>query len=159
MVLPTRRILLAVIAAGAGAAACSQPSHLPSTVATSEGVTAYLGIVPSALVRAEHPERVLHPSAPFGEAHIVVALYDAQSGQRIENASVEAVMRGERHRGARRIRLEPMRIENTITYGGFVSLARNDRYHVDIAVSLQGSERPIEMQFLFDVRSLPRAGG
>lgn len=155
---PTRRCAFVVVAGLAlAASACTQPSHQPSAVATREGVTAYLGVVPSALVRAEHPDRVLHPSSPVGDTHIVAALYDAQSGARMENASVEAVIRGERHRGARRIRLEPMRIENTQTYGGFISLARNDRYHVDLLVRTPGAEREIRLEFLFDARSLPAA--
>lgn len=153
-----RRVFFsAAFAALLAAAACAQPSHEPSAAATNEGVSAYLGVVPSAVVRAEHPERVLHPSMPSGDAHIVVALYESVSGARIENAAVEAVIQGERHRARRTIRLEPMRIDGTVTFGGFVSLARNDRYHVDVLVRLPGDEREIRLEFLFDAHSLPSA--
>lgn len=158
MHVPTRRYaLLAGLAAASALAACGQPSHQPSSVETSNGVTAYLGVVPSAIVRAQHPDRVLHPSAPMGDTHIVVALYDAVSGARIENAAVEAVIQGERHRAAHRIRLEPMRIDGTLTYGGFVSLAHNDRYHIDVLIRPASSTQETRIQFLFDAQSLPRS--
>jgi hypothetical protein len=124
----------------------------------SGAVTGYLGVVPSAVVRAEHSESALHPSAPTGDAHLIVALFDAGTGARIQDAAVEAVVRGERHRALRRIRLEPMRINDTVTYGGFVSFARNDRYHVNVIARRPGSEET-QLQFVIDARALPRPGG
>ena len=152
-----RSISSGLFAALLAVGACTQPSHQPSGAATSEGVSAYLGVVPSAVVRAEHLDRILHPSMAAGDTHIVVALYDAASGTRIDNAAVEAVIQGERHRAQRTIRLEPMRIDSTVTFGGFVSLARNDRYHVDVLVRLPDDDREIRLEFLFDARSLPAA--
>lgn len=70
------------------------------------------------------------------------------------SAAVEAVIQGERHRAQRTIRLEPMRINGAATFGGLVSLAQNDRYHVDVLVRLPGNEREIRSQFLFDARGL-----
>ncbi|GIK49831.1 MAG: hypothetical protein BroJett013_25280 [Alphaproteobacteria bacterium] len=152
-----RSVFFAAFAALLAATACAQSSHEPSAVATSEGVSAYLGVVPSAVVRGEHPDQVLHPSMPAGDAHLVVALYDALSGARIESAAVEAVIQGERHRAQRTIRLEPMRVNGAASFGGFVSLARNDRYHVDVLVRLPSDEREIRLEFLFDAQSLPAA--
>jgi hypothetical protein len=140
------------------ASACQKSSHEPILEQSAEGLTAYLGVVPSAVVATHapgHPERKMHPGER-GNAHVLVSIFDG-AGARVEDAAVDAVIRGERHRGGRRVRLRPMRIEGAVTYGAFVNLASNDRYHMDIAIRLGQSQHETRMRFFFDASSLATA--
>lgn len=138
-------------------AACTPPQpHETMFVQTADGVTAYLGVTPSALIAAhppDHAERRMHAGLGTGNAHVMVALFDAETGARIEDAAVEATLRGERHRGARRLRLEPMRIEGALAYGGFTTLAR-DRYHLTIETRRQ-DRQPARLIFVYDAAASP----
>ncbi len=68
-----------------------------------------------------------------------MAVFDVQTGERLENARVSATIGGLGHVGQQTIQLDPMKIENTITYGGFVTLPGNGRY--DIVVEMNIPER------------------
>lgn len=164
---PTRRLRRALsirtIAAAALATAIAACNPAPSEglfVQSADGLTGYLGVAPSAVVAAhppEHAERRMHAAARSGNAHLLVALFDDSSGQRVEDAAVEAIVRGDRHGGARRVRLEPMRVDGALTYGGFTTLAA-ERYHVDVQVRVQGAPRVVHLRFILDAAALPSAG-
>ncbi|CAN7342559.1 hypothetical protein [Rhizobium sp. LjRoot258] len=88
----------------------------------------YLGVLPAAMVRGhpkEHPEASLHDGTPGGahQYHIVVAIFDARSGARIENAEVTAIVSGLGHVGTKPIELQPIAITGTISYGNSRCLA------------------------------------
>lgn len=157
----TRRLAISAMTAWAGlVGACADPPHPTAFQQSADGMTAYFGVVPSELLgfhAPEHPESAMHGSPKKSDFHLVVALYDDASGARIEDAVlVEAVIRGESHRASRRIRLEPMPIENSVTYGGYAALTPIDRYHVSIEIQRPVSDRKTKMKFLFDGRDLPR---
>lgn len=151
-----RRRLIAALLLAALTACAPAPSHETMFVQTADGVTAYLGVAPSALIATHapgHAERRMHTGLGTGNAHVMVALFDAETGARIEDAAVEATLRGERHRGSRRLRLEPMRIEEALAYGGFTTLAR-DRYH--LAIEARRPDRPpARLNFVYDAAALP----
>ncbi len=135
--------------------ACAPP-HETAFVQTADGVTGYLGIAPSAITAAhapEHVERRMHVAMPTGNAHVMIALFDADTGARIEDAAVEATLRGERHGGGHSLRLEPMRIEGALTYGGFANLTR-DRYHLSIEARRQ-DRQTARLNFSYDAAALP----
>jgi hypothetical protein len=159
-VLIRRAWILVAIAFAFPLAACQeQPAEAPF-VQSADGLTGYLGVVPRAIVQVhapEHEERRMHASEPRGGAHLVIAIFDDATGDRVEDAAVEAIVRGDRHRAGRRLRLEPMRIEGALTYGGFISLARNDRYHINIVVRRAGLNRDAYLRYVFDAASLPAA--
>lgn len=150
-----RRFIVALLVATLLACAPPRP-HETMFVQTADGVTAYLGVAPSALIATHapsHAERRMHAGLGEGNAHVMVALFDADTGARIEDAAVEASLRGERHRGARRLRLEPMRIEDALAYGGFTTLAR-DRYH--LTIEARRPDRPAaRLTFIYDAAALP----
>jgi hypothetical protein len=67
--------------------------------ANADGLRAYLGVVPAEIVKghpSKHPEAVMHGGAPEGahEYHIVVAIFDTATGDRISNATVTAKVSG-----------------------------------------------------------------
>jgi hypothetical protein len=152
----TLRALGAALALAALTACAPRAAHVNTFVQSADGITAYLGVAPSALVAAhapEHAERRMHQATSRGNAHVMVALFDAATGDRIENAAVDLILRGERHSGARQLRLEPMRIEGALTYGGFAALGR-DRYHLAIEVRRPNSSTA-RLTFIYDAAALP----
>lgn len=158
--LTRRAATLAALAAASLLVACVDSSHQPTSVQSRDGMSAYLGVVPAAVVLAhapDHPERSMHGSPSANDAHLVVAIYDDATGTRIEDAAIKATIRGERHGAGSHLRLEAMRIEGSVTYGGFVSLPANDRYHVDLSIQRGADGRETQMRFLFDAASLARA--
>ncbi len=154
-----RALILAATALAA--VACAPEPEEASFVQSADGLTGYLGVVPRAVVLDHapgHEERRMHPSQPTGDAHIVVAIFDDATGERVENAAVEAVVRRDGHPGPQRLSLDRMRIEDTITYGGFLSVAPTGLYHVDVAVRRPGSDGETHLRFVFDAEGLPSGG-
>ncbi len=105
---------------------------------TVSGLTVYLGMVPAAIVRghpSRHPEAQAHDGPPRGQHvyHVVVAIFDATSGARVEDAKVSARVSSLGLAGPRRP-LEAMRIADTITYGNYFNLPGKGLYHIDVEI-------------------------
>lgn len=120
-------------------------------VKTASGLMMYLGVVPAATVSGHaksHPEANMHSGVPSGshDMHIVVAVFDKASGERIADAPVKAYI-SETGGLQRTVRLEPMTVAGALTYGGFTSSLRGIRYQTGIEVArplhMQGSGSPI----------------
>ncbi|WP_440657712.1 iron transporter [Ensifer adhaerens] len=134
-------------------------SHASATTADEnyrvvDDLAVYLGILPAAMVRGhpkEHPETSMHDGATSGahQYHIVVAIFDARTGARIENAGVKATVSGLGHVGTKTIELQPMAIAETITYGNFVTLLGTDRYDIQLQISVPGREHPVRVGFAY----------
>ncbi len=121
---------------------------------TVEGVLAYLGVLPAAIVRGHpesHGEGSMHGGAPEGRHryHLVVAIFDAQSGKRIESAQVSVKIMGLGHEGATRLDLDPMAIANSITWGTYVNLPGSDVYDLTFEVKLPGRTATITFPFRY----------
>jgi hypothetical protein len=121
---------------------------------TAGGMAAYLGVVPAELVKGPGPhsaEKPMHGRIPKGqhEYHIVVAIFDARTGARISDATVSAKISGLGLSGDRKV-LEPMKIADTVTYGGFFNLTR-DIYTIRLTVQRPGAQ-PISLDFRYDHR-------
>jgi len=122
---------------------------------TADGLAVYLGIVPAAVVRghpANHVEGSMHggTSAGWHEQHVVVAVFDAESGVRIDDASVVMTVSGLGHIGTKQVALEPMTIAGTVTYGGFVDFAGSDRYDIVVDINVPGRQRQARVNFTND---------
>jgi hypothetical protein len=105
---------------------------------TAGGVTVYLGVVPAAVIRAHpgvHVEPGAHGGAPAGrhEYHVLVALFDAATGARIEDAKVTAQVSEIGFVGQRRT-MEPMKIAGTVTYGNYFGLPSKGPYRIGVEV-------------------------
>lgn len=120
-----------------------------------DGLAVYLGLVPAAVVRGHpttHSESTMHGGAGTGrhQQHIVVAVFNAQTGARVEHARVSATIGGLGHVGQQTVELDPMTIESTVTYGGFVTLPGNDRYQIAVAIIVPRRSRPVSVTFSID---------
>lgn len=153
--LPGRRSMLVAIAAlVCESLLLTAPARSAGGYETADGLAVYLGVVPAALVRG-HPQNgdgAMHggPSGGRHEQHIVVAIFDAESGERVEYASVAVSISGLGHVGHRRIALEPMTIAGTVTYGEFVNFPGRDRYEIVVEADVPGRQSPVRVTFSSD---------
>jgi hypothetical protein len=116
----------------------------------AQGLGVYLGILPAGMVKG--PKAIMHGGAPRGqhEYHIIIAVFDAATSERVENAKVTATVSGLGHVGQNTLELEPMAIAGTVTYGGFVDLRGNDRYDIAVDISVPGRNAPVRVSFTYE---------
>lgn len=95
-----------------------------------------------------HPEAAMHGGVPRGQHqfHLLVALFDAGSGERITGAQVEAEVAEIGFTGTRR-RLEPMAIAGTETYGGYFELDGDNPFRIALEIRRPDAERVIRAEF------------
>jgi hypothetical protein len=116
----------------------------------AQGLGIYLGVLPAGMVRG--PDASMHGGVPGGahEYHIIVAVFDAATSGRVENAKVVATVSGLGHVGENSFNLDPMAIAGTVTYGGFVNLPSNDRYGIAVEISVPGRDAPVRVDFIYE---------
>lgn len=115
----------------------------------ADGVSVYFAIVPAEMVRGhprEHPEGEMHGGVPEGENHIMVALFDDKTGERITRAEVTARVRGGRAASIEK-RLESMTIAGSLTYGNYFYMGGSGPYQVELHIYAPGRNKPISMRF------------
>lgn len=149
-----RRLAVALLAGVLLVPGGSASASVEESYRTRDGVAAYLGVLPAQAVRGHrpgHPERQMHGGPPGGphDYHLVVALFDAATGARIGDAQVRAAVSGLGHVGKTWIRLDPMTIADTVTYGGYVTLPGRDRYVIEIEVVRVGQANPGRLEFVY----------
>ena len=124
--------------------------------AVRDGLVIYHAIIPAAQIRLyprHSPEARMHGGVPKGRDvhHLMVALFDAKTYERIEDARV-AVTVAEAGLAGKRRRLEPFVANGALTYCNYVRMARRTDYQVRIAVSRPGAEGPTPLAFAFRPR-------
>lgn len=118
------------------------------------GVEAYIGVVPAEITKghkATQPEGPMHGGVPRGSNryHLVAALFDATSGERITNAAVSAQVSRIGVAGPKTT-LDPMTIAGTITYGGYFELPDPSLYSIVLTIIRPGVSQPITLKFAYD---------
>jgi hypothetical protein len=117
---------------------------------TVDGITVHLGVIPAQIVQGhpkEHAESSMHESErKAGQTHIVVAVFDAKTNQRIVNAKVSARV-GQIGLAPEYKDLERMQIAGTISYGNFFRMRANTRHTIRISVTPGGSGHTVEATF------------
>ena len=120
--------------------------------ARSGDLVAYVGIVPAAVSRdrmaadaaPQHPA----PTATADSHHLVVALFDATSGARIEQAEVIATHLAPRRQPVRRV-LSPMRTGDVISFGGEFEISKGSGHLFEIEARRPG-RKPARFSFGYD---------
>ncbi len=111
-----------------------------------DGMSVYLGVIPSKLIKED--EKNMHGGAKGDDSyHILVALFDAESGERIGDARVKATVSSVGMRGAEKS-LQPMSGE-LLSYGNYFTLDRGGRYDIEVEILRKGAEKPIVVDFDF----------
>lgn len=118
----------------------------------SGDVVAYVGIMPAAVARArmvtdassEHPAL----EGTVDSHHLVVALFDATSGARIERATVVATHTPPRSSPVQRT-LFPMRTGEVVSFGGEFEISRGPGHVFEIEARRPGHP-PVRFTFGYD---------
>lgn len=121
----------------------------PENFQVVDGVAIYLGVMPAQIIQghpSEHLEARMHGGVPTHGYHVVVALFDNATGQRIENAQVAGSVM-EIGLGREQKMLEPMHIADVVTYGNFFDMPGNDIYHIKVQIRRPGRKDVVEAQF------------
>jgi hypothetical protein len=120
------------------------------------GLSVYLGVLPATMVQGHpkgHAEEAMHGGIPRGPHayHVIVAIFDAETGERVEDAAVEARVSPVGLSGITR-RLEPMEIADTITYGNYFSLPSSDVYRITVTITRRAGVPPVTVEFDYEHR-------
>ena len=119
------------------------------------GVVLFWGLVPSAIVSQQHAAQELHGGRPPGGGrinHLVVALFDAKTSRRIENAVVRAQVSEAGVVDAAPKYLPPMPVNGQASYGQLFGMVQEGPYRFRVSVKL--ADRPDELQF--DIQAVPQ---
>jgi hypothetical protein len=126
----------------------------PENYQVVDGLAIYLGVVPAQIIQEQpsgHPEAMMHggvPAAGRDSDHVMVALFDAATGRRIEDALVKAAV-GELGMGMKWKALEPMQIAGTITYGNYFLMPAQDIYRIQVRIRAPGRPQPVTATFAY----------
>jgi len=115
------------------------------------GVTVYLGVIPAEMIRSrpgESTEAHMHGGVPPGPGvyHIMVALFDRATGQRITDAVVSAQVRSARGESLD-TPLDSMTVANAVTYGNYFRMPDPGSYGITVFIGRPGSPGVMEAQF------------
>lgn len=155
---PSRRTFV-VAALFLAPAALAGFSALPAAARTdngsivSEGFAFYYAIIPAELIRGHskgHPESVMHggvPNRPHVH-HIMVAIFDAKTFDRIVDASVKASI-GEIGLAGVEKELEPFVVDGALTYGNYFDLQPGSEYLARVSAVVPGRKNPVQAEFQF----------
>lgn len=121
-----------------------------------DGYAIYLGVVPAAIARGhppDHPERKMHGGAPWGRGqhHVMVAVFEAASGARVDDAVVTAKV-GEPGLTPVQRPLEPMLIAGAWSYGNYFALSPPGPYRIELHIARSDASRPIVTTFTYALR-------
>jgi hypothetical protein len=123
---------------------------------TVEGLSVYLGVIPAAMMQHQLKTgtgMALHGGPPPGEHayHVTVAVFDAASGERVQDVGVRARVSGLGLSGPEK-KLDPMTIADTVTYGNYFIMPPNDTYRVQVEIRRLGQAEPVRTEFVYDHR-------
>jgi cytochrome c5 len=115
-----------------------------------DGTTIYFGVVPASVIK-DHPRD--YPASVSGAAppvpdqyYVTVALFDADSGQRVTDAVVRARVGTGAASGPEKT-LESTTIANSPTYGSYFAMPGSERYTVTLRIQRPGKPEVMQTQF------------
>lgn len=122
-----------------------------------DGLAVYLGVLPAAMIQGhpkDHPEEAMHDGIPRSQHafHVMAAVFDAASGERIEDAKIEARVTPLGLAGVTRP-LEPMIIAGTVTYGNYFTMRGDGPYRIAFSITRTQAAKPIVLEFSYDHRT------
>ena len=120
----------------------------------ADGLAVYLGVIPAEMITGHpkgHAEAVMHGGVPSGRHvhHVMVAVFDSATAQRITDAAVTANAAGLGLAGTEKT-LESMTIADAVTYGAYFDLPGRDRYRIRIEITRPGTARTVTVEFEYD---------
>ncbi len=131
-------------------AGVSSANHLGRSQVV-DGTVVYLGIMAADVIR-EHPdqypkhERQKIPSGPHVH-HVMLALFDVSSGERITDADVEVRVSPLGLSGPKK-RLDPTSVAGAVTYCNYFALAPTETYVIQALIRRPGVPHVIRAKFV-----------
>jgi len=148
---PPRTLILTLALLLTACTTKPQLAQIPGS-ARSGDLVAYVGIVPAAVSRERMAADATpqHPAAASAADahHLVVALFDAASGARIEQANVVAIHLLPRREPVRRS-LTPMRTGYVTSFGAEFEISKGAGHLFEIEVTRPG-QAPEHFAFRYD---------
>lgn len=143
--------LVMLLSAGSVAAAAGVVNDDPN-VEIADGIAVYLGVMPAAIVRGHSPthvERTMHGGPPRSsvERHVVIALFDAKTFERITDAEITASVEGLGHVGRTTKKLERMDIADAPTFGGYFPFQGSDKFTIRLEIKTAKRAKPTIVEF------------
>lgn len=151
-----RKIAALMAAVGPMAVGCSNDSELPRNSQTVDGITIELGVLPAELLqghlKAPDDPKALHggTASYTGSHHIVVALFDANTGERITNVRIRAGAGNRSYNHEPDKVLEPMEINGAMTYGNFLSMPGEGVWRIHLEILRVGAPHSVEADFAYE---------
>ena len=138
----TRMMCTGFVVLALGLAAHGSVEAAQSGQTVKGGMEVHYSIVPAEAIAAypdKSPERLMHGGPPrgAGQNHVMVALYDAKTHQRIDDADVSATV-GELAMAGQAKRLESMVMAGNVTYGNYFRLTGHGPYRVVLRIRRAG---------------------
>lgn len=119
------------------------------------GIALYWGLVPAAIVSQQHAVEEIHGGLPPGGGkvnHLVVALFDASTGRRIEDAIVRAQLTESGIVDGPPRYLVPMPVNGGASYGQLFGMAREGPYRFRLWIHLHDRSQDIEFTVVAPAR-------
>ena len=117
------------------------------------GIAIYFAVIPAEMIRGhpkQHPEAQMHggrPGRPHVH-HVMVALFNAASSERIADAVATATV-GEIGLAGEQKRLEPFTVADALTYGNYFELRPRTHYLVRVDINVPGFRNAARADFEF----------
>lgn len=122
-----------------------------------EGLVLYWGLVPEAIVSQQHAISELHGGRPAGGGkvnHLVLALFDARTGKRIDDAVIRAQLSEPGIVDSAPKYVPQMPINGLNSYGQLFGMVHDGPYRFRISVLAPGYPRETE----FVIQAAPQLG-
>lgn len=119
-----------------------------------DGMEIYFGVTSAESIRKRppgtDPEGAMHGGVPHGSDyyHVNISLFDAKTKAAIKGAQVEVKV-ADPLMGDQVKSLEPLVINNIVSYGNYIRLPGKDPYTIVVLIRKSGDSRTIEAQFGF----------
>lgn len=113
-----------------------------------EGIVLYWGLVPAAVAGQQHTLAELHGGTPPGGGrvhHLVLALFDKRTGQRVEDAVIRAQLTQPGIVDAPPRYVPPMAVDGVASYGQLFGMVGDGPYRFRVFVKMP--DRLAEVEF------------
>ena len=143
-----------LVSFGSGENAWAADTDQPKTAG---GLRVYLGIIPAEIVGEQSllppTDQAMHGGIPsrVHEYHLVTAIFDARSGERIVDATVTAQVSALNVPTTTK-KLDLMERAGSPRYGSFFNLPTHELYTVKLTIERAADARPVMIEFRYDRR-------
>ena len=116
------------------------------------GMQVVFGIVPAEMIRShpkEHAEGSMHGGPPYftsGQYHVMIAVFDSKTGDRITDAAVKAKVT-EPGLSSEEKKLEPMKIADAMSFGNYFKMPGKGPFEITVQIRTRAVAAPIEVKF------------